>query len=63
MENEIYCYINGFLKWIISKKTSCVVENKKFSRKICILNLRNKKRVSLSEYLLGSKGERRSQKK
>ena len=22
IENEIYCYINGFLKWNISKKTS-----------------------------------------
>ena len=21
IENEIYCYINGFLKWNISKKT------------------------------------------
>ena len=62
MENEIYCYINGFLKWIISKKTSYVVE-RFFSRKICILNLRNKKRVSLSKYLLGSKDERIPQKK
>ena len=26
-ENEIYCYVNGFLKWNISKKTSYIVGN------------------------------------
>ena len=41
IENEIYCYINAFLKWNISKKTSYIVGNKKFTRKICVLNLRN----------------------
>ena len=44
IENEIYCHINGFLKWNISKKTGYVVGNKKFSGKICILNLRNKRK-------------------
>ena len=43
IENEIYCYVNGFLKWNISKKTSYIVWNKKFFAKICILNLRNKR--------------------
>ena len=28
--NEIYCYVNGFLKWNIGKKTSYVIGNKKF---------------------------------
>ena len=42
--NEIYCYVSGFLKWDISKKTSCVVGNKTFFGKICILNLRNKRK-------------------
>ena len=37
IENEIYCYINDFLKQNISKKTSCIVGNKKSSWKICIL--------------------------
>ena len=44
IENEIYCYVNGFLKWNISKKTSYIIGNKKFSGKICILNLRNKRK-------------------
>ena len=44
IENEIYCYINGFLKWNISKETSYIVGNKNFFGKICILNLRNKKK-------------------
>ena len=39
IENEIYCYINGFLKWNISKKTSYIVRNKNFFGKICIFNL------------------------
>ena len=43
-ENEIYCYINGFLRWNVSKKTSYIVGNMKFSGKICIINLRNKKK-------------------
>ena len=40
IENEIYCYVNGFLKWNISKETSYIVGNKKYFGKICILNLR-----------------------
>ena len=27
IEKEIYCYVNGFLKWNISKKTSYIVGN------------------------------------
>ena len=44
IKNEIYCYVNGFLKWNISKKTSYIVGNKKFFEKICILILRNKRK-------------------
>ena len=47
--NEIYRDTNGFLKWNIIKTTSYIVENKKFSGKICLLNLRNKRKVSLQE--------------
>ena len=48
IENEIYCYFNGFLKWNIDKKTSYIVGNKTFFGKICILNLRkNRKNVKL----------------
>ena len=44
IENEIYRYVNGFLKWNISKNTSYIVGNKKFTRKISVLNLRNRRR-------------------
>ena len=30
IENEIYCYVNGFLKLSISKETSYIVRKKKF---------------------------------
>ena len=43
IEKEIYCYVNGFLEWNISKKTSYIVIEQEFFGKICILNLRNKK--------------------
>ena len=49
IENEIYSYVNDFLKWNISKKTSYIVRNKKFSGKICVLNLRKKEKASLQE--------------
>ena len=42
IENEIYCYVNDFLKWNFSKETSYIVGNKKLFGKTCILNLRNK---------------------
>ena len=51
IENEIYCYVNGFLKWNISKKTSYIVGNKKFTGKICILNLRNKRKSIFARVL------------
>ena len=60
IENKIYCYINGFLKWNISKKTSYIVGNKTFYGKICILN-RETKELGIKS--LGAKGERRPQKK
>ena len=44
IENKFHCYVNGFLKWNISKKTSDVKGNKKIFGKICILNLRNKRK-------------------
>ena len=62
IENEIYCYINGFLKWNIRKKTSYIVGNKKLTGKICVLTLRSKKKVSL-HVSSGTMGERRSQRK
>ena len=41
-ENE-FC-INVFVKWNISKKFSYIVGNNKFFGKICILDLRNKRK-------------------
>ena len=52
IENEIYCYINGFLKWNISKKTSYIVGKKKFSGKICILDLRNKRKSIFTRVII-----------
>ena len=49
IENEIYWYVNGFLKQNISKKTSYIVRNKFFS-KICILS----KELSLFENFLST---------
>ena len=55
--------VTGFLKWNIRKKPSYIVGNKEFSGKICIFNLRNKRKSILQEQSLGTKGERRSQRK
>ena len=63
IENEIYCYDNGFLKWNINKKISYIVENKIFFGKICILIWERKEKVSLQEESLETKGERRPQRK
>ena len=52
IENEIYGYINGFLKWNISKKTSYILGNKKLSKKICILILWNKRKSILARVIL-----------
>ena len=52
IEKEIYCYVNGFVKWNISKKTSYVIGNKKFFRKICILNLRNKRKSIFARVII-----------
>ena len=48
-ENRIYCYANGFWKWNISKKTTYIVGNMELFENICIINLRNKRKVSLQE--------------
>ena len=53
------CCINGFLKWSISY----IVGNKKTIGKICILNWEINETVSLQEWSLGVKGERRSERK
>ena len=50
IENEIYCYVNGFLKWNVSNETSYIVGNKKCFGKICILNLRKKRYLSKSNH-------------
>ena len=52
IENEIHCYVNGFLKWKISKKTTYIVGNKKVARKICVLNLRNKRKSIFSRVII-----------
>ena len=44
IKNEIYCYINDFLKRKTSKKIGCNVGNKKLFGKICFLNLRNRRK-------------------
>ena len=61
IENEIYCYVNGFFKWSISKEAGYSAAKKKFFGKICILNLRNKRKSII--IIRGTKGERRSQRK
>ena len=63
IESEINCRINGFLKWITSKETSYVVGKKKISGKICILNLRNKRKSIFARVIIGTKDERRLQRK
>ena len=37
IENEIYSYINGFLKWYICKKTGYIVGNNKFLERLAFL--------------------------
>ena len=49
IENEIYCYVNGFLKWNISTEINYIVWNKKFFGKIYILDLKNKRKMYLQE--------------
>ena len=51
-ENETYCYVNDFLKWNISKKASYIVGNKKCFGKICILNLRNKRKSIFARVII-----------
>ena len=55
IQNEIFCY----MKWNISKKNSYIEGNKNFPGKSCIWE--TKKKVSLQEPSLGTKGERRLQ--
>ena len=37
IENEIYCYINGFLKWNNSNKTSYMQETRHFLERFAFL--------------------------
>ena len=37
IENEIYCYVNGFLKWNIGEKNIYIVGNEKFTGKFAFL--------------------------
>ena len=52
IENEICCYMNGFLKWNINNKASYFVGNKEFFGKICILNLRNKRKTIFAREII-----------
>ena len=52
--NEIYCYVNGFWKWNIGKKTSYNIGNKKFSGKICNLKKKKEKTSQKKKYLWNS---------
>ena len=46
IQNEIYCYVNDFLKWKISKETGYMVGNKKFLEKSTFLISETKEKVS-----------------
>ena len=52
IQNEIYCYVDSFLKWKIRKKTSYIVENKKCFGKICILKLRSKRKSIFARVII-----------
>ena len=47
IENEIYFYINGFLKCNISRKTSYIVGNQKFLERFEFLIWETKEKTSL----------------
>ena len=40
------------MKWNISKKSSYIVGNKEFTRKICILNLRNRRKSIFAKVII-----------
>ena len=52
------CYINDFLKWIISRNTIYIVRNK--YHEDLHSEFKKQKKKSLKEQSLGTKGERRS---
>ena len=52
IEIEIYCYLTGFLMWNVSKKTGYIVGNKKSSGKICIRNMRNKRKSIFARVII-----------
>ena len=54
IENEIYCYVNGFLRWNIRKKTSDIAGNKKFLGRIGILKLRDKRKSIFARVIIRS---------
>ena len=55
IENKIYWYVNGFLKWNISKEPSYIVGNKKPFGKIWIFNLRNKRKSIFARVIIRNK--------
>ena len=55
IENEIYCYVNSFLKCNITKKSSYIVGSRKSFGKINILNLRNKRKSIFATLCILSK--------
>ena len=59
--NGIYCYISGFLKQNICKKTRYIVANKKFSGNLDFLFYKQKKQKNKTK--IGTTGEIRSQRK
>ena len=63
IEIEIYCYITGFLMWNVSKKTGYIVGNKKSSGKICIRNMRNKRKSIFARVIIRHSGWKKIAKK
>ena len=49
IENKIYYYVNGFLKWNISQETSHIVGNKTFLERFAFLIWETKEKAFLQE--------------
>ena len=63
IEHEIYDYVNGFLKWNISKRTSNIIGHNNVLERFAFLIWETKDNLSLQEQSLGTIGERRLQRK
>ena len=55
IENEIYYYINGFLKWI----NSYIVGNKKYTGQISVFKLRNKRKSIFARVIIRYYGSKK----